>query len=338
MMALQWLVDRFSVNYNSVPTTEPPRLLGTFKHFPDLPTELRLQIWEYYFDVPRVHVLYQGPVKSQHPLNDPPVAYADLTAGTNYNVPARLRFAAAMTSREALEVFRKTFHPVHLNFLGLPSKHLRDLFDDKFRDLIDCNCPGRPVTMSSIPKGLSQSIPTLAEFVRNPGGKPQHMVMPAAHINWGNDLLYLTDGADVNCEMLRRVCNGPIASKLRRLAILIHDSTKYEGWRRFYGPSIDFPKPSAQLTEVILVVSLSDLEQSTHTTVARDEFGFVPYDSVIQGAQKGSWEWTQNLKLIERRFVYVAQVLREAFPGLENSKIKVRSCGVFAISCNMNIS
>ncbi|KAI3322658.1 hypothetical protein HD806DRAFT_522991 [Xylariaceae sp. AK1471] len=327
-MAIQWLVDRFSPNYDNVQTAKPQQLVSTFKHFPDLPTELRVQIWEYYFDVPRIHVLYQGPAKSQHPLNDPPVAYTDLTAGTNCNVPASLRFAAAAINREALQVFHKTFDLVHIDFMGLPSKHLRDFFDDKFRGIIDTSYPDRPLSMSSIPKDVLQSTPQLAEFVRNPGGKPQHMIMPAVHINWKNDLLYLTDSADVNCEMLRRICNGPIASKLRRMAILIHDSIKYEGWRRFYGPSVDFPKPSAQLTEVILVVRLSDREQSTHAMFERDEFGFVPYDSVIEGKQNGNWEWMQNMKLIERRFVYVAQLLREAFPDLENNKIKVRFRGV----------
>ncbi len=63
---------------------------------------------------------------------------------------------------------------------------------------------------------------------------------------------------------------------------------------------------------------------SAHAMVERDGFGFVPYDSVMQGQQEGSWEWTQNMKLIERRFVYVTQLLREAFPDLEEHKIKVR--------------
>ncbi|TGJ84533.1 hypothetical protein E0Z10_g4238 [Xylaria hypoxylon] len=321
-MTMRWLMDRFSLTYeNTTTTTEPEEAIRTFHRFPDLPLELRLQVWEYYFHVPRIHVFYQGSSKSQSGPKETPVAYADLTARTNRNVPSSLRFAAAAINYEALEVFRKHFDLVHMNFMGLPSKHVKDLFDDKLRDLLDSK---NPEQSSSIPKDVLQSTPGLAEFVRNPGGKPRDMIMPGVHINWENDLLYLTDGADVNCETLRRVCNGPIASKLRRVAILIHDSCKYEGWRRFYGPSVDFPKPSANLTEVVLVVRLSEIDPSVHAMAERDGFGFVPYDSVIQGKQEASWEWTQNMKLIERRFMYVAQLLREAFPDLENHKIKVR--------------
>ncbi|KAI8950581.1 hypothetical protein F4801DRAFT_548379 [Xylaria longipes] len=317
-MAMRWLMDRFSPIYGNVPTTEPEQIIRTFHRFPNLPTELRLQIWEYYFDVPRIHVLYQGASKSQK-AGETPVAYADLTARTNHNVPASRRFAAAAINHEALGVFWKTFDFVHMNFMSLPSKHVRELFDDKFQGLVDPKDPDRRLTIT---KDVLRSRPDLAEFVRNPGRKPRDMVMPGIHINWENDLLYLTDGADVNCEMLRRACNGPIAGKLRRVAVLIHDSCKYEGFRRFYGPSVDFPKPSTTPAEVTLVVRLSDLNPSGHVTVPRDEFGFVPYDSVIQGQKNDSWEWMQNMKLIERRFVYVAQVLREAFPDLEGHKIK----------------
>ncbi|KAF2972385.1 hypothetical protein GQX73_g1126 [Xylaria multiplex] len=320
-MAMRWLMDRLSVTYENTAAAEPEEVVRTFHRFPDLPTELRLQIWEYYFNVPRIHVLYQGSSKSQSAPNETPVAYADLTAETNRNVPANLRFAAATINSEALEIFRKHFDFVHMNFMGLPSKHVKDLFDDRLRGLPD---PKDPEQSLSIPKDVLQSTPGLAEFVRNPGGKPQNIILPGIHINWENDLLYLTDGADVNCETLRRVCNGPIAGKLRRVAILIHDSCRYEGWRRFYGPSVDFPKPSAKLTEVVLVVRLSDIDPSAHSMVQRDSFGFVPYDSVIRGKQEGSWEWMQNMKLIERRFMYVAQLLREAFPDLEDHKVKVR--------------
>ncbi|KAI1748377.1 hypothetical protein F4782DRAFT_360813 [Xylaria castorea] len=318
-MAMRWLIDHFPLSYGNGPMSEPEQITDTFHRFPYLPTELRLQIWEYYFDVPRIHVLYQGGSKSQKAVEVTPVAYADLTARTNHNMPASLRFAAAVINHEALEVFRKNFDFVHMNFMSLPSRHVKDLFDDKLKGLIDPETPDRRLSITS---ELLRSRPDLAEFVRNPAGKPRDMVMPGIHINWENDLLYLTDGADVNCEMLRRACNGPIASKLRRVAILIHDSCKYEGYRRFYGPSVEFPKPSTTPAEVTLVVRLSDLNPSGHAAVARDEFGFVPYDSVIQGQKNDSWEWMQNMKMIERRFMYVAQVLREAFPDLENHKIK----------------
>ncbi|KAI3340024.1 hypothetical protein F4824DRAFT_453884 [Ustulina deusta] len=320
-MTMRWFTGRFFLVSEDTPVAGPEQDVRTFHRFPDLPTELRLQIWEYYFDVPRIHVLYPGASKSQQASNGTSVAYADLTARTNRNVPASLRFAAAAMNREALEVFRDKFDLVHMNFMALPSKHVKDLFNDKLRGLVDPENPDQP---RSLPKNILQSTPGLAEFVRNPGGKRRDMVMPGVHINWENDLLYLTDGADVNCETLRRVCNGPIASKLRRVAILIHDSCRYEGWRHFYGPSVDFPKPSANLAEVVLVVRPSDLDPSAHAMVERDGFGFVPYDSVMQGQQEGSWEWTQNMKLIERRFVYVTQLLREAFPDLEEHKIKVR--------------
>ncbi|GAP85444.1 hypothetical protein SAMD00023353_1000620 [Rosellinia necatrix] len=317
-MAMQWFMNRFSASHGSDPVAEQEDA-RTFHLFPNLPTELRLQIWEYYFDAPRIHVLYQGPSRSQQALDKTPVAYTDLTAGTNQEMSASRRYAAAAINHEALEIFRKTFDLAHMDFMSLPSKHVRDLFDDKLRDIIT---PEEPDQRPSIPKHLLQSSPGLAEFVRNPSGKPRDMVMPGIHINWERDLLYLTDGVDVNCEMLRRACNGPIANKLRRVAILIHDSYKYEGWRPFYGPSVGFPKPSAQLAEVVLVVRLDDLESPAHDTVNRDEFGFAPYDLIIQGQKKDSWEWTQNMKLIERRFVYAAQVLREAFPDLEDHKIK----------------
>ncbi|KAI1163175.1 hypothetical protein F5B18DRAFT_328462 [Nemania serpens] len=319
MTAMQWLKSSVSPRDGKAATeTEQEQVVQTFHHFPDLPSELRLQIWRYYFDVSRIHVLYQG-LSTSHSNNEIPVAYADLTTRTNHNVPARHRFAAAAINREALDVFQKTFDFVHLNFMALPSKEVRKLFHEKLRSLIGPEDLTQPL---NIPKDVLRSRPDVAEFVRNPGGSPPDTVIPGAHINWEKDLLYLTDGTDVNCEMLRRACNGPIASKLRRVAILIHDSCKYEGWRRFYGPSVDFPSPSAKLSEVILAVRLSDLKPSSRTTIERDKFGFVPYDSVIQGQEKDTWEWTQNMKLIERRFVYVAQVLREAFPDLEDHKIK----------------
>ncbi|KAI1152646.1 hypothetical protein F4825DRAFT_303309 [Nemania diffusa] len=320
-MAMRWLMGRISPNYEDKPATEPEHNAGTFHHFPDLPTELRLQIWEYYFNVPRIHVLYQESSESQRAFKQPPVAYADLTARTNRNVPANIRFAAAAINHEAWSVFSKTFDFVHLDFMSLPSKQVKTLFDDKLQSLVDATDkdPARP---HSIPKDVLRSRPDLAEFVRNPGGKRRDAVLPGVHINWETDLLYLTDGGDVNCEMLRRACNGPIAGKLRRLAILIHDDCKYEGFRRFYGPSVDFPTPSTNLAEVTLAVRLSDSEPMRHATLERDEFGFVPYDPVVQGEKGGSWEWLQNMKQIERRFVYVAHVLREAFPDLEDHKIK----------------
>lgn len=322
---MQWLKSSFSPIDGNTATeaeteTEQEQVEYTFHRFPDLPSELRLQIWGYYFDVSRLHVLYQG-LSTSHRDNETPVAYADLTAETNHNVLALRRFAAAAINGEALSVFNKTFDFVHMNFMGLPSKQVRTLFQEKLRSLIGPEDLTQPL---NIPKDVLRSRPDVAEFVRNPGGIPRDELIPGVHINWEKDLLYLADGADVNCKMLRRACNGPIASKLRRVAILIHDSCNYEGWRRFYGPSVDFPSPSAKLSEVILAVRLSDLEPSSHTTIERDEFGFVPYDSVIQGQKKDTWEWTQNMKLIERRFVYVAQVLREAFPDLEDHKIKVR--------------
>ncbi|KAI1348614.1 hypothetical protein F5Y01DRAFT_211338 [Xylaria sp. FL0043] len=319
-MVMRWLMNRFFLTSENSPIAEPEQAVGTFHRFPDLPTELRLQIWEHYFDVPRIHVLYPSSSRSRNAPNDTPTAYADLTAKANRNVPASLRFAAATINYEALEVFRNKFDLVHLNFMDLPSKFVKDLFDSKFRGLVAPQDPEQPL---SIPKSILQSTPDLAEVVRNPSRKPRDMVMPGVHINWENDLLYLTDGTDVNCETLRRVCNGPIAGRLRRVAILIHDSCKYDGWRHFLGPSVDFPKPCANLAEVILVVRLNDIDPSAHATAERDGFGFVPYDSVIQGKQEGnSWEWTQNMKLIERRFVYVAQLLHEAFPDLEDHKIK----------------
>lgn len=318
---MQWLKRSFIPrDGNAATETEQEQAVQTFHRFPDLPSELRLQIWGYYFDVSRIHVLYQG-LSTSHQNDETPVAYADLTAKTNDNVPAHRRFAAAAMNREALEVFQKTFDFVHMNFLGLPSKQVRKLFHDKLKSLIGPKDFTQPLM---IPKEVLRSRPDVAELVRNPGGSPPDTVMPGVHINWEKDLLYLTDGTDVNCEMLRRACNGPIASKLRRVAILIHDSYTYEGWRRFYGPSVDFPSPFAKLSEVILAVSLSDIKPSDHTTIERDEFGFVPYDSIIQGQEKDTWEWAQNMKLIERRFMYVAQVLREAFPDLEDHKIKVR--------------
>ncbi|KAI1114501.1 hypothetical protein F5Y14DRAFT_171241 [Nemania sp. NC0429] len=316
---MQWLRSSFSSRQgNTAAETEHGQVVQAFHRFPDLPSELRLQIWEYYFDVSRIHVLYQG-LSTCHRDDETPLAYADLTAKTNHNVPAHRRFAAAAISHEALSVFQKTFDFVHMNFMGLPSKQVRTLFHEKLRSLIGPEDLTQPV---SIPKDVLLSRPDVAEFVRNPGGSPRDTVMPGVHINWEKDLLYLTDGTDVNCEMLRRACNGPIASKLRRVAILIHDSCKYEGWRRFYGPSVDFPSPSAKLTEVILAVRLSDLEPSSYSAIERDEFGFVPYDSVVQGQKKDTWERIQNMKLIERRFIYVVQVLREAFPDLEEHKIK----------------
>ncbi|KAJ2986777.1 hypothetical protein NUW58_g4868 [Xylaria curta] len=311
-MAMQWLVNRFSSSCEDVPA-EPEQDVRTFHGFSDLPTELRLQIWEHYFDVPRIHVLYRGSSESKRAYGDEtPLAYADLTARTNHDIPTDLRFAAAAMNREALGVFRKTFDFVHVDFMSLPSKRVRELFD---------NSTG-PDQRLSEPEDVVGSDPVLSRLVRNPDGRPRDMLIPGIHTNWGNDLLYLTDGIDVNCDMLRRACNGPIASKLRRVAILIHDGCTYEGWRRFYGPSVDFPKPSTTLAEVILVVRLRDLDVSTYATADRDEFGFAPYDSVVQGQKKGSWEWLQEMKMIERRFVYVAQLLREAFPGLEDHKIK----------------
>ncbi|KAJ8128077.1 hypothetical protein O1611_g5561 [Lasiodiplodia mahajangana] len=320
-MAMRWLMDRVSSSYGHEQVTEPDNIAGPFHRFRDLPTELRLQIWEYYFDVPRIHVLYQGSPKSQQGVEETPVAYADLTARTNHNVPASRRFAAAAINHEAFEVFLKTFDFVHMDFMSMPSKHVKTLFDERLRGLVDPEGqdPAQPLRIS---RDILRSRPDLAELVRNPGGKPRDRVLSGAHINWENDLLYLTDSGDVNCEMLRRACNGPIASKLRRVAMLIHDGCKYEGFRRFYGPSVDFPKPSANLDEIVLVVRLSNFDPSKHATIDRDDFGFVPYDSIMQGEKGGSWEWMQNMKLIERRFVYVAQVLREAFPGLEDHKIK----------------
>ncbi|KAI0198587.1 hypothetical protein F4808DRAFT_435726 [Astrocystis sublimbata] len=320
-MALRWLLDQFSPMQEEIPSTEPDQINRTFHCFAELPTELRLQIWGYYFDAPRIHVLYHGGSKIPKGLAGTPVAYADLTAGTNECVPASRRFAAAAINYEALELFQKTFDFTHINFMGLPSKLVKDLYEEQFRNLDDAS----PDRLPPITNEIMRSRPDLAEFLKNPDGRPKDMIVPGIHINWGNDLLYLTDGADVNCEVLRRLCNGPIAGKLRRVAVLIHDSCNYEGWRPFYGPSVDFPKPSTTPTEVALVVRLSNPSPVSNAIVARDEFGFAPYDSVVQGQKNDSWEWMQNMKLIERRFVYAAQVLREAFPDLEDSQIKVRT-------------
>ena len=319
-MTMRWLVNRFFPASEATSVPVPERDDKTFHRFPDLPTELRLQIWEHYFDVPRVHVLYPALSKPSSTSDGSSLAYTDLTAQTNHDVPASLRFAAATISCEALKVFRSKFDCVHMNFMGRPSKQVKDLYEHKLRDLAALEDQEEA---PRIPKDVLQTAPGLAEFIKNPGGKPRDTLMPGAHVNWESDLLYLTDGADVNCETLRRVCNGPIASKLRKVAILIHDGHKYQGFRQFTGPSVNFPKPSANLDEVILAVRLSDLDVLANAHVKRDDFGFVPYDSVIHDKQEGSWQRMQTMKLIERRFTYVTQLLREAFPDLEQSKVKV---------------
>ncbi|KAI2638530.1 hypothetical protein GGS21DRAFT_444953 [Xylaria nigripes] len=317
-MAMQWLMNWIPSKGTYASTKEPEQVFETFyfKRFPDLPKELRIQVWEFYFDVPRIHVLYQG-----SPFNGHYVSYTDITARTNHHVPAEIRFAAAAINHEALEVFRKTFDLVHINFMNLPSKQLRDLFDDNLHKLVNPKDPTQPLSLSVVPKNILHTRSRLASLVRNPSGTPRDLVIPGVYINWESDLLYLADGGDVNCEMLRRACNGTLASKLRRLAILIHDSYTYDGWRRFYGPSVDFPKPSAELAEVFLAVRLREFEPDPQAMLERDEFGFASYHSIIKG-KDGTWEWTQNMKMIERRFVYVARLLREAFPDLEDHKIK----------------
>ncbi|KAI0402844.1 hypothetical protein F4802DRAFT_335062 [Xylaria palmicola] len=314
-MAMRWLLGRFARNYDEQ-TMKPEENAMAFHRFPDLPTELRLQIWEYYFDVPRIHVLYRGSSKSPRGPGETPLAYADLTARTNSNMPASRRFAAAAINHEALEVFQKAFDFVDVNFMSLPSKHVRDLF-------AGAASTGDPDHRRSTPPNHRRPSPGLAASVQNPGGKPRDTTVPGIHINWERDLLYLADGADVNCETLRRACHGPLAGRLRRVAILIHDGCGYAGWRPFYGPSADFPRPAAaKPAEVVLVVRLGDPDPSSCAAVERDEFGFAPYDAVVRGQKEGTWEWMQNMKLIERRFVYVAQVLREAFPDLADQEIK----------------
>ncbi|KAI1173554.1 hypothetical protein F4777DRAFT_589742 [Nemania sp. FL0916] len=315
-MATRWLMGFLSPTQGAITMAEPDQPARTFHHFQALPAELRLQIWQYYFDVPRIHVLYRGPSKS---LDEASVAYDDLTAQTNRSMPASLRFAAAVISHEALFVFQKTFDLVHMDFMSLPSKHVRDIFDDRLRSLGDATTPDKTLGLST---EILRSRPDMTAFIKNLSGKPPATIIPGVHINWESDMLYFTDGADVNCEMLRRACNGPIASKLRRVAILIHDSYNFEGWRPFYGPSVDFPKSSANPVEVVLVVRIKDIEPSIYATMERDEFGFVQYDSVYQGQQKDTWVWMQNMKLVERRFMYVTQLLGEAFPDLESQKIK----------------
>ncbi|CAJ2499727.1 Uu.00g025800.m01.CDS01 [Anthostomella pinea] len=325
-MSLWWFKHQFT----SPPTISSSRseieshaaaATPSFALFRHLPTELRLQIWKHYFDVPRIHVVHPGQPLGPHftrwAMTNPPPDYTEIVARTNQPTTSKQQFAAVLVSREALEIFTKTVDLAHMAFLDFETRSFQIMFERKFGDLAP---PSRIATVS--PEELD-AIPGFREFVRNPVGSGTQRMVPPAHINWRDDLIYLTGPEGEQMQMLKRICRGPWARKVQRIALLINDRTykngdvfhqnsrSFRSLRIFLERKRSILRRYLQITEVILVVRLSQETHPKQRGFKRDGFGFVPFQK-MNGYDGGAWD---NMK-VTTRFRDVTTLLQEAFPPL----------------------
>ncbi|KAI1106468.1 hypothetical protein F4804DRAFT_30392 [Jackrogersella minutella] len=238
--------------------------VGTFSCFNDLPTELRLMIWKFYFGSARLHVVHPAP-ESEHtdPMKEV-LSYCCtvLDPLTNF-VFQDAHPPSPLISREARDVFlslNRAWDPVRFGSDTSESviSHLPDQFNwlDHFADLLS----------------------SFQRTERNASERP-------VYVDWGRDMLYICDPQTEQAVWALR--NAPWRRNVRRLAFLVAQN-EFSGAILFgpFAPIREILEVMTGLKE-LFVVLIPQTETAASAGVAglpRDAFGFVPYANYLKVA------------------------------------------------------
>ncbi|KAI1338197.1 hypothetical protein F5Y15DRAFT_134940 [Xylariaceae sp. FL0016] len=169
----------------------------SFHHFPDLPTEIRLKIWEEHFCLPRIHILMSGPPRGSYPNH---IALDALT-----NCPAanlKLTIQARLANREAYGSFKKYCRPQRLKLKRCAPSQAEDTAAHVRYFLM-----GKPDLANHSLREL------LARKMRRDVTRPL--------FNLNQDLLYVVDYE--NGAMFAKLCSSSWMPEVQRIALAIID-------------------------------------------------------------------------------------------------------------------
>ncbi|KAI8949389.1 hypothetical protein F4801DRAFT_405489 [Xylaria longipes] len=275
--------------------------MSSFTSFPNLPTELRLEIWRAHFadcHGTQIHIFHSTP-------HGPKYANQDAASG----LPAYNTLAAARVSAESWDVFRESFHVGDTRNLQ-PQSSLQDargrLIDYQDDDGAETGTPSlRVIYATAAREELRRQT---VEFALGP-----------------DDMVYIVD-KDVT-PLLVSLSSAPWARYVRRLAVQILNFTaspalqipsfRLDRWARWdallsappesvrsllVGPALD------QL--LFVVVPNADIHRFRHLKANMYGFLFVDSDNFVLGSQDEC-----RIVRSHARVTYVR--LCEAFPELE---------------------
>ena len=228
----------------------------SFEKFGELPKELRLLVFEYYFQGPRIHVVFPAPESRGHVTARDTLFLrtTSLAAGTNIHLgpgPPAVAIdheAYAAAARAGVSV-------------GQPGHLARDLVDPTASWRQDTNIPLRPASASA--------------------SEEPRPANTAVCVNWADDLLYIAVPHAEHAFWALKFCTW--AKRIRRLAVLIPQNDEP---RVPLGP---YPHIEEVLKAMSALESLSVVwvppEPATRATCSglpRDPYGFVPYREYLR--------------------------------------------------------
>ncbi|KAB5545822.1 hypothetical protein GE09DRAFT_1132575 [Coniochaeta sp. 2T2.1] len=273
--------------------TQAPK---TFECFQELPTELRLKTWAHYFEKSRI-LINKNSLPQLNCLHI-------LDTETNRLLSSKQLAAGILINHEAYQVFRETFEVVNIAEIYEPSSGVvrRSLATINVADVREEAIPENEVDM---PPMLGQLLGELEEDDRK--SAPSTLF-----VNWNRDLVYLWEAP----PSFRMLLQGKWAPKAQRVALVIKQNPASdwefdpEYWRDdlLVREKVDCPPT---LKQVILVLAWSGDDKPEDDGLERDEYGFATF-GVLE-----SLVTTEEYTQIVRHFTEVAQVIKEAFPHLD---------------------
>ncbi|KAI0901090.1 hypothetical protein F4806DRAFT_180618 [Annulohypoxylon nitens] len=234
-----------------------------FHLFKDLPKELRILIWEYYFDSHRLHVVHPSPESKSINAAKEALTYTCtvLEPPTNVIIENGLP-PSPLISREALDIF-----------LWSKRKWTPITFSKDFSE-----------SVASSRTRLPHSFGYLS--AKRSGPRPEER---PAYVDWSRDMLYIcTSHSEQAFWSLR---SAPWRSEIRKLALLV-PHVGFAGAIPF-GPSapirevLDYMLGLEELFIVLIPQAGTLHSPSTNQAIAgirRDMYGFVPYLSYLKEA------------------------------------------------------
>jgi hypothetical protein len=271
----------------------------TFECFQRLPTELRLKIWEQYFEKSRIHI-------SKNSLPQLNCLHI-LDAETNRLLSSKQLAAGILINHEAYQVFRETFEVVTMAGIYEPSSGVVR------RSLATINVAD--VREEAIPENEMDMPPKLSQLLSELEGDDRKSAPSTLAVNWNRDLICLWEVP----PSFRMFLQGKWAPKAQRVALVIKQKPASD-WE--FGPGywrddllmrekVDCP---TTLKQVILVLAWSGDDKPEDDGRERDEYGFAAFG--VLESLVSTEEYTQ----LTRYFTEVAQVIKEAFPHLDRQE------------------
>lgn len=241
----------------------------SFEKFGELPKELRLLIFEYYFQGPRIHVVFPAPESRGHvTARDTLFLHtASLDAGTNIHLGPGP--PAVAIDHEAYAAAAQAGVPV-----GEPVHLARDLVEPTASWRQDTNIPLRPASVSaSVSVSVSVSVSSSSEEPR-PASR-------AVCVDWAHDLLYIAVPHAEHAFWALKFCTW--AKRIRRLAVLIPQNDEPRVPLGPY-PHIEEVLKAMSALEALSVVWVppQPVTRATCSGLPRDPYGFVPYREYLR--------------------------------------------------------